>query len=393
MKILYHHRTQGKGVEGVHILGFVNAWRKRGHEVVIVSPPKVSVGDDMRSRAANGSKDTWKSLSRHMPEIFFELLEITYNIWGFLAISKEIKHRKCNLIYERYAFLCFSGILNAICYRIPFLLEVNFTTNTPIVRKRTRFISFFDRLIEKFIFKRATGLVVISTYLKDRLVESGINPEKILIVPNAADPVKFQPLRPDRILLTELGVEKKKIIGFVGFFYPWHGIDLLLDAFDLIAADRNDAVCVLVGDGPIMPTIRKRVLEKHLENQVLLLGVVPHELIPRYISMFDVAVMPHSNIYGSPMKIPEYMAVEKALVAPRLSPIEDIVRDNETGLLFQPQDTDDLARKILVLLNDESFRAKMAGQAREYILHQHNWDNNGQKILEHFSLVAVGGGL
>ncbi|HVN94919.1 MAG TPA: glycosyltransferase family 4 protein [Syntrophorhabdaceae bacterium] len=392
MRILYHHRTQGGGVERVHILGFVNAWTKQGHEVDIVSPPGVKIAEnEAKERGGTRASSPWKAFSRKIPQFFFEIFELVYNAWALFALSRRVRSKKIELIYERYAFLCCAGALVALFHRIPLLLEVNFTTETPLVRSRTTLVRLMDRTIEKFVFRRASGLIVVSTWLKTRLVKSGVTPNKILVVPNAADPDKFFPSKPDHRLLRSMGIEGKKIIGFVGFFYKWHGIDLLLDAFMRISKLRDDIVCVLVGDGPAMAETRDKVSRDGLERKVVFVGHVPYEEIPGYVALFDLAVMPHSNAYGSPMKIPEYMAAGKAVVAPRLEPIEDIVRDAETGLLFQPGDTDDLARKMMILVDQEDLREKMAQDARKYIVNTHNWYINGKKILDYFAGAEIRG--
>ena len=91
MNILYHHRTQGKGVERIHILGIVNAWRSGGHNVDIVSPPGVSFHRSQNAKINNDKRNGWKYLTKDMPEVFFEFFEVVFNFWAFISLSRKIR--------------------------------------------------------------------------------------------------------------------------------------------------------------------------------------------------------------------------------------------------------------------------------------------------------------
>ena len=129
----------------------------------------------------------------------------------------------------------------------------------------------------------------------------------------------------------------------MGYFYPWHGIDLLIDTYYIVRQRFTDTACLLVGDGPVFSDIKKSILEKHIENDVLLMGAVPHEKTVEYISLFDIAIMPNSNAYGSPVKVLEYMASGRAIVASNIGQIKKLISHGETGLLCPPGDHSGMA--------------------------------------------------
>src|SRR6185312_10399925 len=107
-----------------------------------------------------------------------------------------------------------------------------------------------------------------------------------------------------------------------------------------------------------------------------------HDELPAHVAAFDVAVMPDSNEYGSPMKIYEYMAMGKPVVGPRLGPLEDGIRDGETGILFERLDASALESALATLLGDESRRRLMGRRAREHVLASHTWTRNAERVLE-----------
>jgi glycosyltransferase involved in cell wall biosynthesis len=361
-------------------MGIVGSWRAAQHVVNIISPPNVDI-EKSDGKKGKGRNQIGSLLSKHLPEILFEIFEIAYNLWAYYFIGQKLKRFRYDLIYERYSFLCFAGLLAARRYKIPFFLEVNYFTKTPIVRRRTFFVRPVERIIEKALFEKADGIIVVSTYLRKQLESQGISPYKILVVPNAADPSKFDPTKTGNGIKKRLSMADKRVVGFIGYFYPWHGIELLLKAFPLLKKEIKEVGYLLIGDGPIFPKIQEAVTSNNFQEDIIMTGKVPHGEVPNLISAFDIAVMPHSNVYGSPMKILEYMAMGKAVVAPRLGPLEDVIDDGKTGLLFEPENAEDLTQKILKLLLDEKLRETLGSVARESIIKEHNWEHRAQNIL------------
>ncbi|CAB1057292.1 hypothetical protein D1BOALGB6SA_2031 [Olavius sp. associated proteobacterium Delta 1] len=389
MNILYHHRTQGQGVEQVHILNIVQSLRKMGHRVDIVSPPGVIIEPENHSKyEVQNSNSRWKKISRSMPEFFFELLEIFYNLWAFFKIRKKLTTRRFDLIFERYHFLGFAGKLAAKFQNVKFFVEVNFLSDTPLARNRTRIIKHFERLIERFVLINSDGVIAVSSYLRDQMIEMGVDYRRLLVLPNAADPNVFKPTGGCYSLRRKIGLKNENVVGFIGFFYPWHGIDLLIETISLVDRKARDFIYVLVGDGPTYEQIKKRISKDGKRDKVRLLGRVSHQEIPQYISMFDIAVMPHSNNYGSPMKVLEYMAMAKATIAPRLGPLEDIITDKFNGLLFEPLNHRELAKMIAFLVINENERERIGKNARLTILEKHNWDLNAGNIIRLYKRIT-----
>lgn len=378
MDILYIHRTQSKGVEGVHINETVKALTALGNSVDIVSPAGINHFEEETN--ANSYK-THGFISKFLPEFFFEILEIGYNFIGIKRLNGLLHRKKYAFIYERYAIFNWSGIIAAKKYNIPIILEVNYTSSTPIFRKRSKIFKPLARWLDKIIFKEANGLITVSTYLKEHLINLGVESKKITILTNAADPIKFDSAISGDDVKRQYNLDGKNIIGFIGGFYPWHGLEMLLDSFARLKHNYKNAVLLLVGDGPTKADIIKKIERLNLKNDVLFAGKIQHNSLPRYIAAFDIAVMPNSNNYGSPMKIYEYMSMGKPVVAPRLGPLEDVITDGKEGILFESGNTNKLTAALGRLLGNESLCKEIGAHGKNKILLTHNWKTNAEKIL------------
>jgi len=382
LKLLYLHRTQAEGVEGIHIGEIVKAMRRLGHQVEVVSPVGDRFGDPATTAAAprGWTRRLLRLVARHLPEPFFELLELAYTLVAIQQIRRRFSPADVDAIYERYAIFALAGAHVARAWRKPLYLEINYTSRSALVRRRSAVLKPLAHALDRRVFRRATGFFPVSSNLRAHLIDDyGVAPERIRVVPNAADPDVFDPAR----VAPAAGVGRA--IGFVGGFYPWHGLDLLLAAFRQIAPEFPDAYLLLVGDGPMRATIERLALAHGLDGRVLLPGRVPHRELPDCLARFHIGVMPDSNPYGSPMKVFEYMAMAKPVVAPDYGPLRDALADGEEGLLFRPGDAGDLARCLRALLSDGARYERMARLARSRVLATRNWEANARVILQTMS--------
>lgn len=382
--LLYLHRTQGKGVESVHIAGIANAFRALDCAVDICSPggllPDGPVAES--SKADSGAGQNFSRLSKYTPELVFEFLEIFYNL---IALSKLWKNGldQYDLIFERYAIFSCAGLIIARVKNIPFVIEVNYTSRSPLVRRRSRLLKPLAFALDKILFRSATLLTPVSTALQRELIEVFHVPEsKIVVLPNAVDPARFTPRSHPIDGAT-------KIIGFVGGFYPWHGLDLLIDAFNTVHKQFPDARIMLVGDGPELDRIKHKVENLDLLRKVTFAGRVNHQNLPDLMSNFYVGVMPDSNDYGSPMKIFEYMALGIPVIAPDYSPILDVMTSDKQGLIFRKKEVADLSDKLTRLLMDAHLAEKMGAAGRASVEKEHNWNANVAKITAALSRQLV----
>lgn len=375
MNILYHHRTQGTGAAGHHIREMVKAFRKHGYAVDILSPPGVK----NLSEENTGSQKKNRYL---IPQIVFELLEIGYNLIDFVRLASRLKKKRYDFIYERYSIFYIAGILAAQRTGIPIIIEVSFTSKTSVYPKRTRISSSLACAVDKFIFNRACGIVVVSNVLKDSLIKDfGVAEEKILVLPNAVDIDLFNPIMHNGAIKSAYRLKSKQVVGFVGGFYPWHGLDLLIDAALEVTKVLPDTKFLLVGDGPEKKRLENIVAQNHLKDSVIFTGSIPYAKVAEHISSFDIGVMPDSNDYGSPIKIFEYMAMDKPVLAPRIGPIEEVIDDGKDGLLFTRHSKEELSRAIVKILTDKKLYNMIAVNSKRKVIAEHTWFKNAGSIL------------
>ena len=387
MDILYHHRTQAQAAEGVHIRGIVKAFVALGHRVQIVSPPGVALPEETGITVTEAQRKIvtfncsrfWKRVGDRAPQVIFELMEICYNLYSYFALRSAIRARRPHFIYDRYALFSIAPLLITRRYNIKLALEVN--DGTVIQRSRPLFLKRLARRIERKVFCKAPVLITISEHFKQLLVKTyGIPPRRIAVVPNAIDPARFQ-LNGFHDYRREIGLDGKAVIGVVGAFVPWHGIDFLIESLQHLLKQHTGVKILLVGDGPVRSEIDSLANRLGLQDHVKFTGFVPACDVPKYISCMDICVMPESNEHGSPIKIFEYMAMGKPIVAPRYGPIEEIIQHGKTGILFTARNKTGLCDAARSLLNDEELRRRIGLQAKEYVFSHHTWTMNVQRVL------------
>ena len=402
LQILYHHRTQGRGAEGVHITSIVTALQAMGHSVTVLSPPGVdplnpanSTPVDKAKVQTGGMQSVWKWVSRHLPNTLFELAEIGYNVSAYFRLRRVLASRKFDVVYERYAFYLVAGAVLARRHGIPFVLEANEVSGIEHRARRQSYPLLCGRF-ERFLFARCTSIHTVSSHLKRRILRQGVEAARVLVVPNAFDVNKVQGRSRNNSLVREYGLEGKTVFGFVGWFDHWDRLDMLIEVYAGLLPRHPDARLLLIGDGPVTPSLRQRAHELGIADKVIFTGAVARQQVFDYISLLDIAVLPHSNDFGSPVVMFEFMGLRIPVIAPRLEPILDVQRDGETALLFEPLDSKQCMAAVERLLVSPEQRRVLAENAYARLVAEHTWQQNAAHIvasaLEHGGHGRVGSG-
>ena len=388
LRILYHHRTQGRGAEGLHIRSIVEALRAAGHEVTVLSPPGIDplaadadVPVDKGQVRTSGLQSVWKWISRHVPGALFELAEIAYNIPAWFRLHKALRGGRYDVVYERYAFFLIAGAWACARHGVPFVLEANEVSGIPH-RARVQRMTRICAAIERRLLRRCTGILTVSSYLRDRIIEQGVAADRVLVVPNAFDMARVAGVTRDPALAAQCGVADSLVIGFVGWFDDWDRLDLLIRVFSRILPSHPRLRLLLVGDGPVTGQLKQVAADAGVASAVTFTGAVPRKRVLEYASLLDIAVLPHSNDFGSPVVMFEFMGLGIPVVAPRLGPILDVHADGQTAVLFDPLDEQQLQAAILSLVDSAERRSQVAGRALEKLRRDHSWARNAQRILE-----------
>lgn len=388
LNILYHHRTQGRGAEGVHIVSIVRALEAMGHAVTVLSPPGVDPLDPRHSAPVDksqvrtgGVQTLWKWISRHLPNFLFELAEIGYNLPAWWRLRRALATRKFDLVYERYAFYLVAGAVLARRRGIPFVLEANEVSgiaNRARPQSYPRLCAWFERRL----FARCAGIHTVSSRLKEMILDQGVPGERVHVVPNAFDVGKVRTRGKNPALVEQHGLRGKLVLGFAGWFDRWDRLDFFVDVFRELRKSHDELYLVLIGDGPVLADVRRRIVHDGLTGHVTLTGAVTRDRIYDYLSLIDIAVLPHSNDFGSPVVMFEFMGLKIPVVAPRLPPILDVHTDGETAMLFNPLDPGQCREAIEQLVASPELRQRVAQRAYRKLQTDHTWQRNAALILE-----------
>lgn len=385
MRILYHHRTLGDGAEGIHIAEMVYAFRQLGHEVLLVGLGVKKTGDSEEK----SEKFTWVKKLFKGP--LYEIVELAYNVVGYRMLLRAIKEFEPDFLYDRYITYNYSVVAAARKFHLPIFLEVN----APLAYERdnepdeTLVLKKIAYAIEKKVCCNSTKTIVVSTPLKEYLTSIGVPENLIHVVPNGVNSKKFSPRQKSKKLMKELSLDDADlVIGFVGILRPWHGIDMLLDAFKTLHQEFNNCKLLLVGDGPIQEEIENIIGKNGLKDSVKISGRIPHAEVADYISLFDIAVSPRATFYASPMKIIEYLALQKAVVAPNMANIRDLIKHGENGLLFEVENAESMYQSIKELIQNKTLRIEMGQRALLSVENRLNWMNNACFVLEEYKKLA-----
>ena len=380
MVILYHHRTRATDAQRIHILEMMRAFQALGHEVEEAALVPAETELDNPERDARQAR--WQRLVRRLP-LASEAVQLAYNFAGVPMLIRRIRRRRPDFIYERYSLFNFAGVLAGRVFRIPVVVEINSPLALEQARDRAIRWHGLARWAERRAANAATHVIAVSVPLRDILVGMGVSPEKITVIPNGVDPERFRPRPPDPQLRRRLGLVGRVVAGFVGWFRNWHRIDLLIEALASSKLLREKAAVLLVGDGPETPRLKELAARRGIENIVRFSGPLPHRDVARHVALFDIAVQPAANEYCCPMKVIEYLAAGKPVVAPDQPNLRDLVEDGVEAVLFAPGSAEALARALERLVDDEDLRARMGRAAAAAIERRgYLWKRNAQRVLE-----------
>ncbi|MBZ0069302.1 MAG: glycosyltransferase, exosortase A system-associated [Thiobacillus sp.] len=234
------------------------------------------------------------------------------------------------------------------------------------------------RALETWAVKQADAVTVICEGLRSDLAARGIPPGKITVIPNAVDIDKFSVGgKPDAGLKMKLGLGTSRVLGFIGSFYAYEGLDQLIAALPSIIRQIPDVKVLLVGGGPQDTALKQQVMALDLRDRVVFTGRVPHGEVNRYYDLVDVLVYPRHPMrltdLVTPLKPLEAMAQGRLMVASDVGGHKELIRDGQTGVLFRAGQADDLAAKVVALLQDEPSWDRMKQNGRRFVETERNW--------------------
>ncbi|MDB5696643.1 MAG: glycosyl transferase family 1 [Sphingomonas bacterium] len=237
------------------------------------------------------------------------------------------------------------------------------------------------RALERWAVGRADAVAVICDGLRGDLIARGVSPGKVTVSPNGVDLTLFGAPPPrDAALAAELGLDGADVVGFIGSFYPYEGLDDLLAAMPALVAARPRATLLLVGGGPAEDALRVQAAASPVADRIRFVGRVPHTEVERYYGLIDVLAYPRKAMrltdLVTPLKPLEAMAQGKLVAASDVGGHRELIRDGHTGTLFAPDDPPAIARALAGLFADRSGWDARRARARAFVEAERNWASN-----------------
>jgi glycosyltransferase involved in cell wall biosynthesis len=306
---------------------------------------------------------------------------------GLAKTAFLIQKRRPDIIYTRDSQSIFTFLL-AKLFRLPMILEINglFIDEWRIATRPSRmrrWISYIIGLLNEKTYKYADHLVVVTPKIKKVLeIEHKINPGKISVIENGANTDLFHPIDCSEARSKLQLSEDFRYVCFVGAFYNWQGLPNLIKCVPLVLSECPDTRFIIVGDGPAKSEIIELSEEMGLADKVTFTGLVPYSQVPLYIDASDICVVPKRPLQSgySPLKLYEYMACGKPVVATRTDGFE-VLEENRAGLLVNPEDPHEFASALTRLLCDPQLRKQMGENGRRYVVDNRSWESVARKVF------------
>ena len=394
MRVVYLSADTGIPVAGtkgasVHVRSLVGALARRGHRLSLVTTRSVDGPLELDCELVEAPFD--RSLKRLRgaiaaaadggPVLAGEAHKLLLNSACREALEEIDRRSGIDAIYERYSLWSTAGASFAGRRGIPWVVEVN----APLVREQAAYRDLSLRPIaegiEHLVLSSADALFVPSGELRDYIVGRIGERKGIHVTPNGVDLELFSrpaPL-PERFPAHLAG---RFVIAFVGSLKAWHGIEPLLEAFRRLHAREPRAHLLVLGEGPMLPAVR-RAEDRLGAEAVTVVGAVPHEEVPAWLRHAQVGVAPYpplEEFYFSPIKVAEYMAAGLAVVASDIGQLREMVVEGETGLLVEPGDVDALTEALGRLATRPELAQRLGAAGRRRAESLYDWGRAAEAV-------------
>lgn len=390
MKILYitlENLSLHKG-SVIHIKEIVTGLQNLGHQMGLVASSFNKYEKSDKFHNLHQTPISWLKLFGLGRQPY-----IISSIFLFLYLFKILPQYE--IIYARDYHTVIIAILPRLLFKKKLVFEINGIANEEQRLKRdsliNRVLAFFIKKAEKMATQYADQIISVTPQISAYLSQHFNCPkEKVEIISNGVNIRKFRPIHDETILLNwrrKLGISEEEIVvAFVGNLAPWQGVNLLVDgALRLLSKDKY-LKFLIVGDGLLRPALVKKVLDSGFDKNFILTGMVNNEDIPYIINIADICAAPfilkrNQKTGVSPLKIFEYMACGKPIIASRIEGLEFIEAEG-AGLLVEPEDVKELEKALYLLIREPQVRIKMGGKGLQIARERFDWELKVAKIEE-----------
>ena len=303
------------------------------------------------------------------------ILHSASNFLNGLAAAKAARTAGCRSIYE-----------------VRGLWHLSQAVKEPGFESTDHFL--YSEIMERAAVREADAVVTISEALKERLVHTGVKPEKITVIPNAVDLNIFKPRSPNVELKKRLGLEGKTVIGFIGSLTGYEGLDLLIKAVAALVGRGANIALLIIGHGYAEKALKKLASSHPHKDCIRFVGHVPFNDIKKYYSIIDIFPFPRNGYevcrLSPPLKVLEVMAAAKPVIVSDLPPLLEMVKDGETGSVCRADDLQSLIETIQRLYENPDECRVLGEAARKWVAENRSWESMSKKYIDLYREICDG---
>lgn len=387
MKILFYspHPTlylEAPTGYGSHMRGMINGFQEEGHTVEILVLGKKPLPKD--SFAPSTSFKTL--LKKIIPKILWrtlkEIQQIRFDKHAANELQIAIQKFNPDMVYERSAWMSNGSVHVLKSFNIKHVVEINapFEEEVKSFEQTSSFIGAVGKTKLKSLLQSANLVLPITSSLQTYLIERyELSASKCAVVPNAIEKNEIQ-INESRVaaINKQFNLTEVTVLGFAGSIFPYHGVDRLIQGVSKLK--YTDIAILIVGDGYLIPELKKLASNLGISSRVHFTGSVPKEDIYNYMSAMDILTLPNTEWYCSPVKLFEYGALGKTILAVNEAGVSDVMTNDE-GLLFE-NNNNAFQEALLTSITEVDALEVKAKKFQEKVFAKHSWRANAQKVLQ-----------
>lgn len=395
MKVLHimHRSIPGTSGYAIRSREIVNKQFAHGLEpIVVTSPSQAPSGqlDANSSEMIDGIRyfrtcGKWLTASREVydPSNLRSALRVLQNFRLISTCMKIARNYKPDIIHAHSPFTCgLTGDAVGALLGIPTVYETRASwEDSHLSRNRLTEKSptyWLMKNLETLAMKGANVRIAISRALKSDIVSRGFRPEQVEIVPNGVNLDHFVPGPASLSLQDQLDIRDKTVLGYIGSFFYYEGLDLLIKAIAELGTEFGNVIVLLVGSGEAEADLRSLAQKLRVENRVVFAGRVPHAQVQDYYRLADILCLPRISSrlteLVTPLKPVEIMAMAKPLLASDVGGHTETVIQNVNGALFKADNLEDFVGQLKRLITEKDLRTELGLRARAWVRDNLDWD-------------------
>ncbi|MCA9247645.1 MAG: glycosyltransferase family 4 protein [Planctomycetales bacterium] len=403
MKILYAcQRINSDDGSAIHGREFARGAAQLGHEIRTFPDIKPRANGAAKHRSLNPAKrpgrrqqlkSAWRRTKRALRRTNPYVSELVS--WGE-GVSGSFRQRRLlreivaefrpDVVVLRPAPF-YDGV-QWICkeFGLPCVLELNcLVAAEKTIFNRQSAASFLTRWWEQRTIRRADAAFGVTKQVK-QAIDQYLDASRSRTIANGVDTDTFNPERIDSTgLRRDLGLEGKTVLGVIGSYKPWHGLETTIELIEKLTQHDSKYHLLIIGQGPMYEPIGRAIRERNLDSYVTRLGQITHDQVPQHLGLFDFAVMTYADtpgFYMSPLKMYEYLAMGIPVVTSDVGDLRETIEDGVTGLLVHPPTAENFATAILEIEKSPERLASIRANARKLAVEKLSWRQNAAAVLE-----------